>query len=160
MSKKYTIGLDYGSLSGRGVLVDVSDGSVLCEAVLEYAHVFLNSMPDGAPLEGEWVLQHPQDYLQVLHTVVPKLLADSGISPEQVVGICLDSTASTVVPLRDGKPLCLEPEFENHPHAWVKLWKHHGAKPQAEMIQQVCREQGRPRQSQTAMRCTKSLMIK
>lgn len=144
MSKKYTIGLDYGSLSGRGVLVDVANGSVLCEAVLEYPHVFLNAMPDGTALEGEWVLQHPQDYLQVLYTVVPKLLADSGIRPEQVVGICLDSTASTVVPLRDGKPLCLEPEFENHPHAWVKLWKHHGAKPQAEMIQQVCREQGRP----------------
>lgn len=142
MSKKYTIGLDYGSLSGRGVLVDVADGTVLCEAVLEYPHVFLSAMPDGTALEGEWVLQHPQDYLQVLYTVVPKLLADSGIAPEQVVGICLDCTASTVLPLRGGKPLCMEPEFENHPHAWVKLWKHHGAKPQAERIQQVCEEQG------------------
>lgn len=142
MSKRYTIGLDYGSLSGRGVLVDVSSGAVCAEAVQEYPHVFLTAMPDGTRLDGEYILQHPGDYLHVLRTVVPKLLAQAGIAKEQVIGIGLDCTASTVLPLRGWKPLCEEPEFENHPHAWAKLWKHHGAKPQAERIGEVCAELG------------------
>ena len=143
-NKRYTIGIDYGSLSGRGVLVDVSDGSVHAEAVKEYSHGILSQLPDGTRWEGEFILQHPADYREVLDLVVPQLLEQSGVAKEQIIGICLDCTASTVLPLRDWKPLCEEPEFASHPHAWVKLWKHHGAKPQAERIQQVCAEQSLP----------------
>lgn len=143
-NKRYTIGIDYGSLSGRGVLVDVSDGSVHAEAVKEYSHGILSQLPDGTRWEGEFILQHPADYREVLDLVVPQLLEQSGVAKEQIIGICLDCTASTVLPLREWKPLCEEPEFASHPHAWVKLWKHHGAKPQAERIQQVCAEQSLP----------------
>lgn len=142
--KRYTIGIDYGSLSGRGVLVDVSNGAICAEAVKEYSHGIMTCLPDGTVWEGEYILQHPADYRQVLDTVVPKLLEQSGVAKEQIIGIGLDCTASTVLPLRDWRPLCEEPEFPAHPHAWVKLWKHHGAKPQAEMIQKVCAEQNRP----------------
>ena len=88
MKKKYTIGLDYGSLSGRGVLADTSDGSILAEAVMEYPHGIMDShLPDGTSLKGQWCLQHPQDYMDVLDYVIPQLMERSGIDPGDVVGL-------------------------------------------------------------------------
>lgn len=144
-TKRYTIGIDYGSLSGRGVLVDVSDGSILAESVMNYPHGDLQTMPDGTPLKSEWVLQDPNDYTAVLYSVVKSLLTQSGVCKEQIVGIGIDATSSTPLPL-DGnfEPLCNNPKFRNRPHAWLKLWKHHAARPQAEQLAQICREQGRP----------------
>ena len=145
MEKRYAIGLDFGSLSGRGVLVEVASGAVAAEAVMEYPHgIMERALPDGIPVLGEWCLQHPQDYMDVMESVVPALLKNAGVASEQVVGIGIDFTASTVVPLdRDLKPLCFLPEFGGRPHAWVKLWKHHGAAKQAQRLQEICRQQGR-----------------
>ena len=144
MDKKlYTIGLDYGSLSCRGVLAGL-DGSIAAEAEMVYPHGILDhALPDGTPLRGNWYLQHPSDYLETLEAVVPALLARSGLSAEQVVGIGVDFTASTVMPLdAHFQPLCLDPAFADHPHAWCKLWKHHGAASQAERLTKICRERG------------------
>ena len=129
----YTIGLDYGSLSCRGVLVDVRDGAICAEAAMAYPHaVITQCLPDGTPLKGDWCLQHPQDFTAALETVVPALMKESGIAPEQVVGIGIDCTASTVMPLdADFRPLCLSEKFTSRPHAWLKMWKHHGAADQA-----------------------------
>lgn len=146
MKKMYTIGLDYGSLSGRGVLVDIEDGTIVAEAALEYRHGILDRcLPDGTRLEENWCLQDPQDYVEVLEYVVPKLLQDSQIQPESVIGLGIDFTASTVIPLdKDFRPLSMHLEFANRPHAWTKLWKHHSAEKQARHLTEICRKQELP----------------
>ena len=141
---KYSIGLDYGTLSGRAVLVDVSNGAVIAQHTKMYEHgVMEKCLPDGTALPADWALEHPQDYLDVLEEAVPAVMKDSGVSPEDVISIGVDFTASTVLPVDEtGMPLCLKPEFSANPHAWVKLWKHHGAREQAERMTKLAGERG------------------
>lgn len=142
--KKYVIGLDYGTLSGRAVLVDVSDGTVIAQHTKQYTHGVMDKfLPDGTALPVGWALQHPQDYLDVLEEIVPAVMRKSGVSSEAVIGIGIDFTASTVVPVDEtGVPLCLKAEFASQPHAWVKLWKHHGAGSQAERMTETAKRRG------------------
>jgi L-ribulokinase len=96
-------------------------------------------------LESDWALQNPRDYLTVLETIVPAALRAAGVNPADVIGIGVDFTSCTLVPTRaDGTPLCLMPEYAAQPHAWVKLWKHHAAQPEAERINTVAAERGEP----------------
>ena len=143
---RYAIGVDYGSLSGRAVLVNLETGCEMASAVYEYPHgVMDEALPDGTPLPHGWALQHPQDYLDVLAQTVPRVLQEAGVSPAEVVSIGVDCTASTAMPVRsDGTPLCLLPEFAGRPHAYVKMWKHHAAQPLAGEMTRVARERGEP----------------
>jgi L-ribulokinase len=141
------IGVDFGTLSGRAVVVAVEDGEELGSAVHEYANgVIDRQLPQtGAPLPDQWALQDPEDWLEVLRSAVPAALADAGIAPAQVVGIATDFTASTPLPvLADGTPLCRVAELAGRPHAYPKLWKHHAAQPQADRINALARERGEP----------------
>lgn len=142
--KKYTIGIDFGTLSGRAVLVRVPDGTVVAEASLAYPHgVMDEALPDGTPLPPKFALQHPQDYLEVLYTTLSNVIRDSGVSPEEIGGVGVDFTSCTVIPVKaDGTPLCFLPEFENEKHAYVKLWKHHAAQAQADRILSLAKERG------------------
>ena len=142
-----TVGVDYGTLSGRAVIVRVSDGEELGSAVCEYPHAVLDrSLPAGLAgrdvrLGPDWALQVPADYVQVLKTAVPAALADAGVDPSQVIGIATDFTACTMVPTTaDGTPLCELPHRVADPHAYVKLWKHHAAQPQADRINELARK--------------------
>ncbi len=132
------LGIDYGTESGRALLVDARDGSELGSAVSAYSNAVLDrALPDGTPLPPDFALQDPDDYLRVLDAI-PGLLRSTGIQPEQVIGIGTDFTACTVLPTRaDGTPLCRLGEFRSNPHAWVKLWKHHAAQPQADRINEL-----------------------
>lgn len=135
--KKYAIGVDYGTESGRSVLVDVHTGEEIAAHVTAYAHgVIDRQLPgSGAMLAKDWALQHPGDYLDVLRQSVPAVLQQAGIRPEAVIGIGIDFTACTVLPVNaEGVPLCFFEEYRNDPHSWTKLWKHHAAAPQAERI--------------------------
>ena len=134
--KKYTVGIDFGTLSGRCVVVDCDNGKELAEAVCEYPHGVMDTrLPGGKKLPAHYALQHPGDYLQVLKTAVPEAVKKAGIAPEEVVGIGIDFTACTILPVdAQGMPLCLRPEYEDEPHAYVKLWKHHAAQPEADEI--------------------------
>lgn len=136
LQESYTIGIDFGTESGRAVVVRVSDGEPLAEAVTVYTHgVMDRQLPDGMPLGREWALQHPQDYLDVFQQAVPQALKAAGVRPEQVIGVGIDFTACTILPTTAaGTPLCFLPEYASRPHAWVKLWKHHAAQPQADRI--------------------------
>ncbi len=145
MAGPYVIGIDFGTLSGRAVIVDVTNGAELATAVHPYAHgVIDEKLPDsGIPLEPDWALQDPNDYLEVLKNAVPQALAASGVSPEEVIGIGVDFTSCTMLPVTaDGAPLCNFPQWRDQPHAWVKLWKHHAAQPEADQINAIAREQG------------------
>ena len=142
--KQYSIGIDFGTLSGRAVLVRHADGKELASAVMEYPHgVMDRELWDGTPLPPDFALQHPQDYLDVLADVVPRVLAEAGITAGEIAGVCVDFTSCTVIPaLADGTPLCFLEKFAHNPHAYVKLWKHHAAQPQADRINALAAERG------------------
>ena len=144
--KKYSIGVDFGTLSGRALLVEVATGRELASAVYEYPHGVLDeALPCGKKLGHDWALQHPRDYVEVLEHTIPAVLRESGADPADVVGIGTDFTACTMVPVKaNGTPLCLLPEFEENPHAWVKLWKHHAAQPQANRLNEIAAARGEP----------------
>jgi L-ribulokinase len=142
-----TVGVDFGTLSGRAVVVRVRDGAELGSGVREYEHGVVDAaLPaTGRRLPPDWALQVPGDYLDVLRTAVPAALAASGVSPDDVVGIATDFTASTPMPVsREGTPLCDLDGFRDRPHAYVKLWKHHAAQPHADRINQLAHERGEP----------------
>ncbi|SBV25228.1 ribulokinase [Micromonospora krabiensis] len=144
---RYVVGVDYGTLSGRALVVRVRDGVEVGTAVHEYRRgVIESALPDGGPpLPPDWALQDPEDYRDVLRHAVPAALADAGVDPTQVIGIGTDFTACTVLPtLADGTPLCEVPELRHRPHAWVKLWKHHAAQPHADRINALAHERREP----------------
>src|SRR6478672_1646952 len=105
--EKYTVGVDFGTLSGRALVVRVSDGHELASAEHAYEHgVITDALPGSAVrLPSQWALQVPGDYINVLRT--------------------------------DGTPLCELDEFGDRPHAYVKLWRHHSPQPQADRINTV-----------------------
>ncbi|NES27085.1 ribulokinase [Micromonospora terminaliae] len=143
---RYVVGVDFGTLSGRALVVRVGDGAELGTAVHEYGHgVIESALPDGTPLPPDWALQDPEDYRNVLRHAVPAAVAAAGIDPARVIGIATDFTACTVLPtLADGTPLCEVPELRSRPHAWVKLWKHHAAQPHADRINALAHERREP----------------
>ena len=143
---KYVIGIDYGTLSGRCVLVDVNSGEEIAESVLNYAHAVMDeTLPNGEKLPSSFALQHPEDYLDVLRTTVPDVLSKAGISAEDVIGLGIDFTACTVLPMDEkGTPLCMKDEFKDNKHSYVKLWKHHAAQPEADEINELAAKRGEP----------------
>ena len=143
MKKKYTIGVDYGTQSGRAVLVEIATGNEVSTAVKEYLHgVMEEYLPDGkTKLPHDWALQHPQDYLDVLCETIPAILNDAGVSSEDVIGLGIDFTACTMLPTDSTKtPLCFYEEYKSNPHAYVKLWKHHAAQDEANKLNKIASE--------------------
>jgi L-ribulokinase len=141
----YVVGVDYGTLSGRAVVVRVSDGAELGSAVHEYTHAVIeDTLPaTGKPLPAHWALQLPEDWRDVLRDAVPKAVAAAAVDPSRVVGIATDFTACTLVPARaDGTPLNEVEGFADRPHAYPKLWKHHAAQRHADRINKVAAERG------------------
>lgn len=140
------LGLDFGTESARALLVDARTGDELATATAAYPHgVIDRQLPSGVALEPDTALQHPGDYLAVLEQVVPAVLQQAGAKPEQIAGIGVDFTASTVLPtLADGTPLCRLDEFAGEPYAWVKLWKDHAAQPEAEAMNRLAAERDEP----------------
>lgn len=141
---EYTVGLDFGTLSVRALVADVKDGRELAAAVYEYPHaVMAEQLPDGRKLPPDWALQHPQDYLDGLSVTVHEAVAASGVKPEEIIGLGLDFTCNTYLPVdKNYQPLCFTPEWENEPHAWVKLWKHHGTQKYAEKMEEHAVQRG------------------
>jgi L-ribulokinase len=142
---KYAIGVDFGTLSGRAVIVNVADGKELATAVHTYANGVIDEYLPGTDirLEPDWALQDPHDYIEVFKMAIPAVLQESGVDPVDVIGVGIDFTACTMLPTKaDGTPLCFLPEWRGNPHAWVKLWKHHAAQPEANRLNAIARAQG------------------
>jgi L-ribulokinase len=144
MNREYALGIDFGTESGRVMLVKLSSGEEVASSVVPYpSGVIDRQLPSGRPLEHDWALQDPRDYLTVLTTGVPKVLREAGAHAESVAGIGIDFTACTLLPtLADGTPLCTLPQYADNPHAWVKLWKHHAAQPEATRINELASQRG------------------
>ena len=140
----FVVGVDFGTLSARALVVRVSDGTEAGTAVSEYPHGVMDSSLAGyGELPPDWALQDPADYTGALAAAVPAAIRDAGIDPGQVIGIATDFTASTCMPvLADGTPLCQLPGLAARPHAYPKLWKHHAAQPHADRINAIAHERG------------------
>ena len=151
---RYVIGVDFGTLSGRAVVVRVADGAEVGTGVLAYPHAVMDGRLAAGPsaalgrpalLPPDWALQVPDDYRAVLRIAVPAAVEDAGIDPADVVGIATDFTACTMLPVTDdGTPLCELAEYADRPHAYVKLWKHHAAQPHADRINDLARRRDEP----------------
>jgi L-ribulokinase len=139
--KKYSIGLDFGTLSGRALLLDLETGEEVICVVKNYRHAVMDeTLPDGTKLGIDWALQHPQDYIEVLEETIPAVIAKTGIAKEQIVGVGVDFTACTVFPIdKEGTPLCFNDKYKSNPHAYAKLWKHHAAQFQANKLNTVAK---------------------
>ena len=141
---KYTIGIDFGTQSARALVVEVSTGRELMYATMEYPHnVMDETLPDGQKLPPDWALQHPQDYLNCIAHVIPEAMQKSGVEAKDIIGVGIDFTACTMIPVRaDGTPLCFMEEYKANPHAWIKLWKHHAAQDEANRLNEIAQERG------------------
>ena len=143
------LGVDFGTESARAVLVDCTDGREIGTSVEPYRHGVIDARlpaPDeDVELEPDWALQDPRDYVRSFEGSVRRVLADTGASPDDVAGIGIAFTSCTMLPtLADGTPLCEVDGLRRRPHAWVKLWKHHAAQPEADRINAVAAERGEP----------------
>lgn len=146
-SPRFAIGVDFGTESGRALLVDVRTGEELATAVYRYRNGVIDErLPSsGASLPPQWALQDPEDYLRTLTTTIPQVIREGGIDARNVIGVGIDFTACTMIPVdASGAALCMAPAYRDEPHAWVKLWKHHAAQPEADHVNQVARDRGEP----------------
>ena len=137
---KYTIGLDFGTLDGRAVLVDVKTGEETATSVYSYPDGVIDEvLPDSKTRLGpDWALQNPADYLRVLKCAIPEVLKKSNVSPKDIIGIGVDFTSCTILPIdKQGTPLCMKDKWKSNPHSWVKLWKHHAAEPYANRLKDI-----------------------
>ena len=141
---KYTLGIDYGTLSARAVLMNCSDGSVAAAASMNYPHAVMDKiLPDGTRLEANWALQDAEDYILALENTVTRVMEESAVPKEDVIGLSIDFTSCTVVAADEMKrPLSSLDRFRGRPHAYTKLWKHHGAQEQADEINALLSRRG------------------
>ena len=142
---KYAIGIDFGTLSGRAVLVDIADGNEIATSVYEYPHGVMDEVlcVDNIPLPNNYALQHPRDYIDVIKSTVPEILKASGVHKTDIIGIGVDFTSCTVIPVcSDGTPLCYSEKFNNVPDSYVKLWKDHSSLPYADRLTVLAKTEG------------------
>ncbi|MCL5986385.1 MAG: ribulokinase [Actinobacteria bacterium] len=145
MSSKYSIGIDYGTESARAVLVDVYSGNEIASSVFKYPDGVIDEYLPGTniKLPPDFALQNPADYVTAAEETIRSVIKESGINPIDIIGLGTDFTACTMMPMDgEGTPLCLKPEFKDNPHAWVKLWKHHAAQPEADRLNEIARKRG------------------
>jgi sugar (pentulose or hexulose) kinase len=140
-SARYALGLDFGTESVRALVVDIDNGDEAAQHSVSYPSGVISRRLPGAShdLPPDFALQDPRDYMnsciEAISAVLKKVPASS------IFGIGVDFTACTILPvLKDGTPLMMLPELQSNPHAWVKLWKHHGAKLEADRINELGRD--------------------
>jgi len=139
----YALGIDFGTESGRALLLDLRTGAEVAVSETRYrSGVIDRVLPEtGEELGDDWALQDPDDWMAVVETAIPSVLAAADVPAEEVIGLGVDFTSCTVLPVRgDGVPLCTLPEWRARPHAWPKLWKHHAAQPVADRLNEVAAE--------------------
>ncbi len=137
---KTALGIDFGTESVRALLVDLH-GTERGSAVVRYSHgQIIDELPTdpGKKLPADFALQHPQDWMDSATQAVRAAVDKSGRAASDIIGIGVDFTSCTMLPtFADGRPLCLSEQFAKRPLAWPKLWKHHGAKAQADRMNAV-----------------------
>lgn len=137
--------MDYGTESGRVVLVSLETGQEIDDQVIPFQNGVIDErLPDSiVKLDHDWALQDPRDYIDVLEKGIPAILKRTEINPDNIIGIGIDFTSCTMLPVdSDGLPLCYRNDLKENPHSWVKLWKHHAAQDKATKINDVAAKRG------------------
>ena len=141
--RRYALGLDFGTESVRALIVDCATGAEAAQSTVRYAHGVITARLPGSesPLPPDFALQHPQDYLDAAIAALSE--AAKSVPADEIIGIGVDFTACTMLPvLSDGTPLMALKKFAGNPHAWVKLWKHHAAQPEADRVNETAHARG------------------
>lgn len=134
---KYTVGVDFGTLSARALVADAETGREMGSGVYEYPHGVMDvSLPDGTKLPAGWALQDPSDYLTALEKAVVKAVENAAVDKADIIAIGIDFTASTFFPA-DENMTPLSEKYPSNPHAYAKLWKHHAAQKQAQRMTEI-----------------------
>jgi L-ribulokinase len=146
-NRRFSIGIDFGTNSVRALVVDVASGEEIASASWAYRHGQQGVITD--PKDPNLARQHPEDYLQgvvkVVSAAVKLAKKTPGFAPSSVVGIGVDTTGSTPLPVgKDGMPLVMQKQFASHPGAMAWLWKDHTAYAEAAEITELARRRGEP----------------
>lgn len=137
---KYTIGIDFGTLSVRALLLNLENGEEVACSEYVYPHAINNIDFNGRKLPDSFALQHPDDYVDGLKSVIDGVMKKLGVGANDVKGLGIDFTSCTVIAVDENNmPMCSHAEFKFEPHAFVKLWKHHGAQKQADKMTEVAK---------------------
>jgi L-ribulokinase len=145
VTERYSIGIDFGTESGRVLLLNLDTGEQSEPFVVPYRSAVIDRALPGTnePLPADWALQDPDDWMQVLLVGIPAAIERTGVDPASVVGLGVDFTSCTVLPVAaDAMPLCSHETWRGHRHAWPKLWKHHAAQPVADRMNAIASERG------------------
>ncbi len=145
MGKRYSLGVDFGSLSVRAVLFDISNGEYICCEEAAYEHGIIEDVHPvtGEPLPYLTALQIPEDFIKGLEQSVKGVVQKAGIDSEEIVAMSVDATSCSLIPLdRNYQPLCLQKEFKASRHSYIKMWKQHTAAKEAEEITGKAGEEG------------------
>lgn len=138
--KTYVIGLDYGSDSVRAVLIDTQNGAELASEVFWYPRWKEQKYCNPGINQFR---QHPLDHIEGLQHTITSVISQSGVSPQAVASICIDTTGSSPLPLtNDGTPLALIDGFKENPNALMVLWKDHTSVKEANEINELARSWG------------------
>ena len=147
MAGRYSIGVDYGTNSVRALVVDTATGEEIASHVFDFPSGDAGILLD--PRDPNLARQNPADYIEgfkvAVRSAVEAAKKVSGFSPDSVVGIGVDTTGSTPIPVdREGVALALKEEFKNNLAAQAWLWKDHTSYAEAEEITRKARERGEP----------------
>src|SRR5690625_6639470 len=140
MREKYAIGVDFGTESGRAVLVSLENGKEITEHVTDYRDGVIDDTLPGSTIKlgYEWALQNPQNYVEVLTNSIPAVLKKGEVNPTDIVGLGIDFTACTMLLIDEkGVRLIFIHDLRNNPHSCLKLWKHHAAQVKANRLYKV-----------------------
>lgn len=131
----YSIGIDFGTGSGRAFLINTENGEIEEQYIRNYTHGTIEGELGGEKLPQNFALQNANDYMEIIETGIPTIIEKSNISVSEIVGIGIDFTSSTVIFVDEQmEPIHNRAGFQDNPHAYVKLWKHHGAQDEADLL--------------------------
>ncbi|MRF37726.1 ribulokinase, partial [Staphylococcus sp. KY49P] len=131
----YSIGIDFGTGSGRAFLINTENGKIEEQYIKNYTHGTIEGELGGEKLPQSFALQNANDYMEIIETGIPAIIKRTNISVSEIVGIGIDFTSSTVIFVDEQmEPIHNRAGFQNNPHAYVKLWKHHGAQDEADLL--------------------------
>ena len=140
----FTIGLDYGTNSARALVVDCKDGREIGTAVVDYPSGDQGILLDSA--DHHLARQNPADYLFALETATLRALeaaraADPSFSNDRVVGIGMDGTGSSPLPVDENLvPLSQRAGYSKNLNAQCWLWKDHTSIPEAAAITETAKQ--------------------
>ncbi|MEB6320541.1 ribulokinase [Staphylococcus xylosus] len=131
----YSIGIDFGTGSGRAFLINTENGEIEAQYIRNYTHGTIEGELGGEKLPQNFALQNANDYMEIIETGIPTIIEKANISVSEIVGIGIDFTSSTVIFVDEQmEPIHNRAGFQDNPHAYVKLWKHHGAQDEADLL--------------------------